>query len=297
MLTLTINKPYDFAASVRDHGWISLVPCRWLDEQQALQRVEQLSTGRVVLLHLTGQERARTVQIEVQINEAVTAQEATELEDKLRWMLKLDENFDEFYRQAAQDISYHHRLKSGRGRLLRSSTLFEDVIKTICTTNITWSQTVSMVSRIVTHLGDPLPQNPKLHAFPTPAQIAAADDLWFQDTIRLGYRNAYVLQLAREVATGRRDLEGLKDADLSTKDLKKALKDIKGIGDYAANTLLMLLGHYHLLAVDSEFRQRVTAKYFPNQQVSDKTLSEIYEAWGDWRYLAYWFDDFLEEAK
>ena len=34
------------------------------------------------------------------------------------------------------------------GRVLRSPTVFEDVVKTICTVNIQWGGTVSMVKRL-----------------------------------------------------------------------------------------------------------------------------------------------------
>ena len=50
ILELDTRKPYDFATSVRDHGWIALLPFNWLDQQRAMQRVERLTSGKVVLL-------------------------------------------------------------------------------------------------------------------------------------------------------------------------------------------------------------------------------------------------------
>lgn len=58
-------------------------------------------------------------------------------------------------------------------------------------------------------------------------------------------------KLARAVASGALDLEVLKTADLPTLELRKRLLAIKGVGDYAAANLLMLLGHYDFLPVDS----------------------------------------------
>lgn len=42
----------------------------------------------------------------------------------------------------------------GAGRMIRSPTVFEDVVKTICTTNCAWSATIRMVSALVEHLGE-----------------------------------------------------------------------------------------------------------------------------------------------
>ncbi len=289
ILELDTHKPYDFATSVRDHGWIALLPFHWLDEQHVMQRVERLRSGKVVLLQLTSKDAgsAERIFIDVQSDKPPTKVEQQDIRDKVRWMLRLDEDMSEFYRLCESDPELLVKLSSGRGRLLRSATLFEDVIKTICTTNTTWSQTKGMVTRIVNHLGDAYPLNPELHAFPTPEQVAAASEEQFQTEIRLGYRNAFVLKLAREIAEGQHDLEALKSSQLPAKELKKELKRIMGIGDYAAHTLLMLLGRYDEVAVDSEFRSFVSKKHGP---MTDKEMAALYDKWDRWKYLAYWFE-------
>ncbi|MEZ4614458.1 MAG: hypothetical protein R2867_02935 [Caldilineaceae bacterium] len=63
-------------------------------------------------------------------------------------------------------MRWHHTTSAlgvvgeGRGRLLRSPTLWEDVVKTIATTNVTWRNTVSMIHRLVDTLGAPFPIDP-----------------------------------------------------------------------------------------------------------------------------------------
>lgn len=292
MLDLHVPKPYTFAASVCDHGWPSLAPNQWLAENQMLQRVEQLTTGRVVLLQMTGVDAGDTIRIhlDVQADGMLTAAEATEIGTAVRWMLKLDEDFAAFYALAAQHAHIGRVVAQGRGRLLRSPTLWEDVVKTIATTNVTWGNTKGMIQRLVDQLGTPFPLNPALHAFPTPAQVAAADPALFRTDIRMGYRNAYVQELAKAIVAGERDVEVLKQAKLSATEVKKAVKSIKGVGDYAAHTLLMILGHYSELPIDSELRSHVTRRYFGGEVRSDKEMAAIYADWGDWKYLAYWFD-------
>lgn len=289
---LTIGKPYDFVHSARDHGWIELAPVRWLENGERLQWVERLSNGRVVLVEVAAAESDREVVLNTQLQDAhaLSENEAEEIAGKLRWMLRLDEEFGPFYELAKSDPPFWRVLKGGRGRLLRSPTLFEDVVKTICTTNTTWRQTVSMVERLVTLMGEPYGPDPKLHAFPTAEQLANADVELLRQEVRLGYRSAYISQLAQEVASGQRDLEALKDVSLPRAEVKKELKSIKGVGEYAANTLLMLLGYYGELALDSEMRSFVTRHYFDGRTPSDKEILAIYDRWGEWKYLAYWFD-------
>ena len=89
---------------------------------------------------------------------------------------------------------------------------------------------------------------------------------------------------------GHRDLEALTRTTLPAKELKRALRDIKGIGDYAAHTLLMLLGHYEELALDSVLRAFVSRRYFDGRAVSDREIQAVYEEWGPWKYLAYWLE-------
>jgi 3-methyladenine DNA glycosylase/8-oxoguanine DNA glycosylase len=293
---LKVKKPYTFAQSVQDYGWIALAPCKWLKEADVFQRMERLDTGQAVRIQvsegLSGVSSDGQVAIQANVEAArpFTKAQGKELTEKLRWMLRLDEEFEPFYERAAEAPRLWSEIKAGRGRLLRSPTLFEDVVKTICTTNTTWRQTVGMVDRLVHLVGDPYSPDPNFHAFPTPEQIAAADLELLQQEVRLGYRSAYVHQLAQEIVAGDRELESLRFNQLPAAELKKQLLSIKGVGKYAANTLLMLLGRYGELAVDSEMRTSVSERYFNGQSPGDKEIQSIYEGWGEWKYLAYWFD-------
>jgi len=289
---LRVEPPYAFAQSVRDHGWSSLAPFQWLPDQNALQRVERLETGRVVLLHIAARADDDAVHVDVAVHAAapLVAAEQAEIRRTVRWMLKLDEDLTPFYTAAQRHAAIWRAVRAGRGRLLRAPTLWEDVVKTIATTNVTWTNTKNMVQRLVDQMGDPFPLAPTRRAFPTPQQVAAADPALFADVIRMGYRNAYVRQLAQEIASGTRELESLKEANLSPAELKHELKRIKGVGDYAAHTLLMLLGHYGELAIDSELRNVVSQRYFDGETVSDDKLAAVYADWGEWKYLAFWFD-------
>jgi len=106
----------------------------------------------------------------------------------------------------------------------------------------------------------------------------------------MGYRAPYVHELASRVASGDLDLELLLDPGLPTETVKKRLLAIKGVGPYAAATLLALLGHYDDLAIDTVFRDLVRKRYFDGQAVTDGEAKAVYAKWGRWQYLAYWLD-------
>ena len=182
-------------------------------------------------------------------------------------------------------------MSRGLGRLLRSPTVFEDTVKTICTTNVQWGGTRSMVRRLVRALGDPGPPatDGSHRAFPTPRAIAAAGDVVLKEA-GLGYRARYVHELAERVESGELDLESLNDRRVSTEEVEGCLRGISGVGSYASATLLMLLGRYERLALDSVFRGFVTERYFAGRRPTDSEAAAVYAEWGEWKYLAYWFD-------
>jgi len=293
LLTESVPSPFDFESTVRSHGWAALHPFEWHAPAVTLFRVHRLDSGKVVRLHMrSGDQNGHRpgVQIGVEMVKPLTAAEEFEIRQAVRRMLRLDEDLSEFYRLCGQNDGWGLRLQPGGGRLLRCPTLFEDIIYTLCTTNITWSGTKRLVERLTIMLGEPFPGREEWRAFPTPAAIAAAGTAFLKEEIRLGYRAAYVWELAAAVAEGRLDLPSLEDPERSTAELLKNLRQVKGIGPYAAATLLMILGRYEYLAIDTELRAHVSKKYFQGQPVTEAQMRAIYAPWGKWQYLAYWFD-------
>ena len=98
------------------------------------------------------------------------------------------------------------------------------------------------------------------HAFPTPAQIAAlSEDALL--SCKMGYRSAYILRTARDVAEGRVDL--LQMQALPDAALLERLKTLYGVGPKVA-LCVMLFGFHRLnaLPVDTWIRKAM-AVYYP----------------------------------
>lgn len=295
-LTTAAPRPFDFSGTIYSHGWAVLEPNGWDAERAVLTRTERLGPGRVVHLAVTGgglADRAR-VRIEVAHAGRLARGEARAIRASMRRMLRLDEDLGPFHERCRIAGGRWEAASHGLGRLLRSPTVFEDVVKTICTTNVQWGGTKAMVRGLVQLLGEAGPLSGTdgeslPNSFPSPAAIAAASDRTLSEA-RLGYRGPYVHELAERVACGELDLEALRDPSRGTDETRRALLGIKGVGAYAAATLLMLLGRYDHLAVDSVYRAFVARRYFDGRLPSETEAIEVYADWGRWKYLGYWFD-------
>ena len=282
---LPARAPFSLSAVVRSHGWIRLAPFAEDEGSGGLSYVGQFDSGRVAAMHIGESADGVRVELDGGLSEAEGAQVARQV----TWMLGLDQDFSSFYALARQEPKLAHVEERARGRILRSATLFEDTVKTILTTNTSWAGTIRMVRALVSQFGPPLPADPSRHAFPSPEQLAASDAETLRSVAGLGYRAPYVLELARSVASGALDLEGFKTTDMPTPELRQELLAIKGVGEYAAANLLMLLGRYDFVPVDSWALKMVSHEWYSGEAVGRAEVESAFEGWGEWKGLAYWF--------
>jgi N-glycosylase/DNA lyase len=248
-----------------------------------------------------GRERSARVTI---LGPAVSEPVVAELLGAVRHVLRLDADLSPFYAVAADDPELAWAT-AGAGRMVRSPTVFEDVVKTISTTNCTWSATVRMVHAIVLHLGEPAAgaadADPWGRAFPTPSAMAEAGETFFRDVARAGYRGAYLLQLARSVAEGDLDLEWFGRAspdELPDVELEARLLALPGVGPYAAAHVMMTLGRYHRLILDSWTRPTY-ARLTGRRSVTDRAIERRFRRYGPYAGLAFWLfltRDWVEES-
>jgi N-glycosylase/DNA lyase len=282
--SLFIENPPDFSfkATVYSHGWCELAPFGLDEKNWRLSYVFREANGNAVPAVIS--EEGDRIRIEV---EGLTGDPGTLLA-LTRHLLRLDDDLSGLY--AAVDG--HERLvwinEKRAGRLLRGATVFEDLVKTICTTNCSWSLTKSMVSNIVENLGSPGPGGRK--AFPTPESMAGVSSDFYRDEVRAGYRSPYFVELAQSVASGELDPESWLTSELPTPELKKEMKRVKGVGDYAAENLLKLVGRYDGLALDSWLRSQFYKAHNAEKVCPDKKIERHYKKFGKWRGLVIWCD-------
>ncbi len=286
-MMLSARPPFSLATVVNSHGWVQLAPFTGPDDENGFDYVLELTSGRVISFHVGAAEGG----VCVSLAGALTEAERAEVAPAVTWMLGLDMDFRDFYTAVGHEPKLAHVAERAQGRLLRAATLFENVVKSILTTNTTWGGTKRMALELVNTFGVPLPDDPQRRAFPTPARLAAADIETLRKTARLGYRAPYVLELAQRVASGELDLEGWKTAVLPTDKLRQRLLSLKGVGPYAAASLLMLMGHYDSVPVDSWAYKLVSYEWYDQQPVGRAEVEKAFADWGKWKGLAYWFWD------
>ncbi|HZZ85056.1 MAG TPA: Fe-S cluster assembly protein HesB [Anaeromyxobacteraceae bacterium] len=176
----------------------------------------------------------------------------------------------------------------GAGRMLRSPTVFEDAVKTLCTTNCSWALTRAMTSKLVSELGEPAPGGGR--TFPTAAAMASRSERFYRDVIRAGYRAPFLAALAREVASGALDLETWRGSALDTAALGARIAVLAGFGPYATEHLLRLLGRHDHLALDSWTRAKLARLRGRRRQPTDRAIRRWYAPFGRYAGLAMWLE-------
>ncbi|HEX6085379.1 MAG TPA: endonuclease III domain-containing protein [Thermoanaerobaculia bacterium] len=264
---------------MESHGWYRLAPFRWSRGEQAilpvLRRKEALPEGAVDLeithrgdaLHVRG------------------ARDSEELRKRIARMFQLHLDLDDFYRLARKYPSHAWVEPAGFGRLLCGSTLWEDAVKVIATTNTMWRQTVRMVELLVAKCG-------RDGAFPSQEDVARFSAEELQRDCRLGYRAKTIRALAEVDLCG----AGFSPRADQRAEARSTYRELPGIGPYGAAHLLAMDGRHESIAVDTEFRRFVRERYHGGRKVSDAAMLRHYRKWGRWQYLAYWCELWEENA-
>ena len=291
---IAVRKPFSVFATAISHGWYQTMPFRWDNERGVLQRAEQLMDRSVVLLKIWDEPSSksgyRDAVVKVIGERAADPGVAEEMARRVTVMLHLEEDLRGFYALARKRADLAHVVKHGAGRVMRASTLWEDVIKTVLGTNVLWSQAVVMINRVA-ELGEIFPGDPSMKAWPSPGRVARAGERYLRDVVRAGYRAPYIIELAEAQKSGAIDFDAI-EAQARTDDsitLFKKLTGLKGIGKSSAHFLMNLLGHYDHISVDSATYAYAKRKLFRGKRPTEKQIRKRFAEFGRWQSLVYWF--------
>jgi 3-methyladenine DNA glycosylase/8-oxoguanine DNA glycosylase len=296
MITLALRgpggEPVDLWRTLTSHGFFDLPPLRVDEEARTLDVTLRLPRGKPRRVRVRAG-RPGSALVEPLGGGAPSAAARDALTAGVAHVLRLDQDLSGFYAKAAEDPDLAW-VTSGAGRMLRSPTVWEDVVKTVCTTNCSWSLTSTMVKGLVTHLGDAVAghaHDPLTNAFPTAAAMAAQDEAFFRQVVRAGYRAPSFIRLAELVAGGEVDLESLGAAsreDLPDDEVERRLLALPGVGPYAAAHVMMTLGRNSRLILDSWTRPtyaRIAGRRTPP---SDAAIARRFRRYGPDAGLAFW---------
>ena len=285
------GEPVDLWRTLLSHGFHDLPPMRLDTASRSLALTVRVPRGapRRVRIGPGGRGSAR---VEV-LGRPPSAAAVGAIRRAVARVLRLDQDLSAFYALLGAD-EHLSWAAAGAGRMLASPTVFEDLVKTLCTTNCSWSLTTTMVTALVTHLGDPAigaERDPHANAFPTAEVMAAQPETFFRGTVRAGYRAPYLRALAGAVADGSVDVEAWAAAsreDLPDTELERQLLALPGIGPYAAAHMLMVLGRGSRLILDSWTRPTYARLIGKPTPPADRTIERRFQRYGDHAGLAFW---------
>src|ERR1051326_2547007 len=236
-IKIPTTRHFNFKRTIVSHGWYGLLPFALDSENWTLTRVIDLEPKPPVTIAMSSGKNHIRVTTSRLLTEAQTAKVIRDA----RHILRLDDDLQPFYVATAAEPDFDWIGTQGAGRLLRSPTVFEDLVKMICTTNCSWALTEIMVGNLCRKLGTP--DGDGRCTFPRPEALAGCTEKYLRSQIRVGYRAPYLLEAARRAASGELDLESWRTPGLPVSELYDRLRTVKGVGPYAAGNILKLLGH------------------------------------------------------
>ena len=283
-IVLRVPRTFNFKRTVLSHGWCELLPFSCDRENWVLSRVLDLSRQSPLTIEVRGKKNELLIDSSRRLNQTT----ADKVIKDVRHMMRLDDDMTDFYQMVQEIPDFEWIARAGAGRLLRAPTVFEDLVKMICTTNCSWSLTEKMVTGLVQSLGRETSDGRR--TFPTPEAMALMPLKFYVNEVRAGYRSPYLKELADRVADGSLNVEAWLTSELPTAELMKEIRGVKGVGPYAAENLLKLIGRYDGLALDSWTRAKFFSVRNNGRKASDKKIARYYSRFNEWRGLALWCD-------
>ena len=289
---LAVTLPHDAELALQAHGWPLLSPMT-LGEDRLLWRAG-LPVAGARQVEVRWGTRASRVTVRVPGLD-LDRRDHAYLRERVRWMFRGEEDFRPFWRLCQEHPVLRRCVEARAGALWRSPTVFEDVVKTLCTVNCHWRNTKRMLASLcrlfgaeVEEEGGLRPHADDRYTFPPPETIAKAGERRLAQS-GLGYRAPFVKGFARAVAAGALDLDAwTREADGEA--LRAQLLAVPGIGPYAANHMLVLLGHYAFIPCDSEVCAYLGLPPRTPPLRVEQAAQDRYGAWGPYAFLAYKFE-------
>src|SRR5918992_530428 len=148
-IPISTPRNFNFRRTVMSHGWYDLPPFEFDNQKWTLARVIDLGSTKPVTVTITEAKGGMLVSTSRQVGKRA----ADKIVRDVRHMFRLDDDMNGFYEAVADEPEFAWIAAEGAGRLLRSPTVFEDLVKMICTTNCSWALTEKMVRNLVNELG------------------------------------------------------------------------------------------------------------------------------------------------
>ncbi len=269
--------PFNFIGLVKAHGWVNLAPFSWREEDACLIRPLMSRHDELIHTEIRVITNRRESVVHVSLAKRLHKGEIQDLESKILRMLCLRLDYSEFHSLCKNDPNLRFVHDEKFGGLLRGETLFEDLIKTVCTTNCDWRNTKKMCEALcqINH-----------GCFPTPKMLLEFSEKKLSCKAPVGYRARTILEISRLIADEALPLEEWAE-DGNYGLIKERLRCIWGLGTYSIAHILVLLGCYEEIPVDSEYLKYISTTHYGGREISIEEATRPYENYGKYKFLAY----------
>jgi len=280
-IKLSTPTPFNLRLTALSHGWVNLPPFSWNGDRLSwVQRGIEPRAYQVAI----SQPRRRELHIEAQAATPLTLEERRALLVVVRRVLNLDLDLREFLALAKQhDRRIARLIAMGGGRLLRGTSVFEDLTKTLFTTNASWEHTVNQTAKIIERFGQ---RSEFGKAFPSATDMQHATESDLRSACRIGYRAPYLVRVVRACVSNK----ALNDGASLLNERTFSNRPLRGFGPYAFSHVRVLLNEFSQVPWDCEVK-RYAQQYLRiragAEQQMQRALHQRFEPWGQWKFLAF----------
>ena len=279
-LKIELKKIYfSLRKTVLSHGWVNLPPYSYDYKNNVLIRTEYVN-GNLTELFISQKDNQLTVKIKSK--DKLDTFTKNEIKKKIQNIFQLSVDLNEFCALTKKtNKRINNYIKAGGGRFLTGNSLFEDVVKTLFTTNTTWNQTVNMTENFISQFNKIKYGEPTIYGFPAYSEFRKIKPNKIIKRLSLGYRNAYLENIINNFLEN-----GGFDGDDKTTIINE-LKKVKGIGKYSIAHIKCLMGMFDEIPIDSEVIKYAKLKGIGH---SEKQIIKYYQEYEQYAFLAYKID-------
>jgi len=263
---------------VLSHGWVFLAPFQW-DEKRHILRRRFVIEGQAIDVEFSYHRHKGEAVVCCNSGSRLSSDAQKAVRLAARRMFWLDFDFSDLWDMCRADAELGYVFRRRCGGMLRSPTAFEDIIKTVCTTNCDWRNTKRMCEGLCSLQGG---------AFPDPVTILQVSAASLRSRTSMGYRARTVRTVAAQWVEGKMPIDEWARAK-DFERIRACLRQIWGIGDYCLNHILVLLGDFSRIPVDNEVLHYLRHSHFEGAPVDEKEAIQPYRGFGQYQYIAYKF--------
>ncbi len=280
---------YDLETTCHAHGWKSLSPFSWNDSEISL---EYAINYNGVSVDVMTKQIDNCIEAELFTHKKLNSTDRKKIEKMIIRSLGLNIDVGKLLSKAEKiGPAYKKLVLNGSGRLLRSPSIWEDTVKTLFTTNCTWALTKKMCesacSKIFSH---PTPNGK--YPFPSPKSFLKYVPEVLQEIIPVGYRADYLWHISKSFSE-KNIFEGLEDSGFDRRQSEVIFNDLRGFGRYATTHMLILIGYYDFIPIDTEVTSFLKSEY--RVRKPESFIKRHYKKWGDQMWWGYKFDRMLKK--